>query len=65
MFTVSFNLRKTLKFFKSLGRSSRTRCDIYLKLTIKTPERYSWCHSSVLLLTLGSSHTLYCLLIKL
>ena len=39
-------------------RNTRARCEIYLKLTIKTPERHDL-HSGVLLLTLNIFHTLF------
>ena len=31
-----------LTLFKVKNRNSRTRCEIYSKLTIKTPERRQW-----------------------
>ena len=33
--------------FKVNNKNNRTRCEICLKLTIKTPERHHWCRSGV------------------
>ena len=40
-------------------RNTRARCEIYLKLTIKTPERHDLRSSGALLLTLNIFHTLF------
>ena len=33
--------------FNVNNRNTKTRCEVCSKLTIKTPERRSWCRSSV------------------
>ena len=33
--------------FKVNNRNTRARCEIWSKLTIKTPERHNWCRSGV------------------
>ena len=33
--------------FKVTNRNTRTRCEIYSKLTIKIPERRHWCRSGI------------------
>ena len=36
--------------FKVSNRNTRSRCEVYSKLTIKTPERRHWRRSSVFIL---------------
>ena len=38
--------------FKVSNRNTRARCEICSKLTIKTPERHQWGHSSVFIVNL-------------
>ena len=42
-----------INVLKVNNRNTTTRCEIYAKLTIKTPERRDWRRSGVLMLTLN------------
>ena len=45
---VNFNSNPVgIYLFKVNNRNTRTKCEIYSKLTIKTPERRQWRHSGV------------------
>ena len=45
------------------NRSTRKRCEIYSKLTIKTPERYQWRHSGIFIVNF--EHILHLVLVFL
>ena len=49
--------------FKVNNRNTRTRCDIYSKLTIKTPERHQWSGSGVFIVNF--EHISYLVLVFL
>ena len=51
-----------IHLLKVNNRNTRTRCEIYSKLTIKTPERHHDVVLASLLLTMNISHILFLLL---
>ena len=51
--------------FNVNNRNTRTRCEIFLKLTIKTPERRHWCRSGVFIVNFEHiSHLVLVLLLS-
>ena len=45
--TYGFSFPVGSFMFKVNNRNTRIRCEIYSKLTIKTPQRRHWCRSGV------------------
>ena len=64
-FFICRDLLNTARYylFKANNRNTRTSCEIYLKLTIKTPERSQWHRSGVFVVNF--EHTSYPVLVPL